>query len=197
MVRLPGALRGSGRSTAASRADRIGARIRDHDAGEGRTLTRAGRGPLAVLATRRCREHGTALRLELLVKRLSRREKLALASNPSLLGRLARKASRARKLASAFACFARPRVQPARARGERILKLSSAHVERLGSARHHLASRRALGRRCRMPILGLEPDIVFFQELWDWKQARERHSRSAFSGARLFRTFGVSSLPRV
>jgi hypothetical protein len=49
-----------------------------------------------VLATQRCRHRGVALRLELFVKRLTRREKLALAEAPEKLARLARKARRAR-----------------------------------------------------------------------------------------------------
>ena len=71
------------------------ARIRQHDAGKGARYTR-GRGPLRVLATQSCRHHGVALRLELLVKRLTRKEKLALAEAPEKLARLARMARRAR-----------------------------------------------------------------------------------------------------
>jgi putative endonuclease len=70
------------------------ARIRQHDAGKGARYTR-GRGPLRVLATKRCRRHGVALRLELLVKALTRKEKLELAGAPEKLARLARKARRA------------------------------------------------------------------------------------------------------
>jgi len=73
----------------------VTARIRQHDAGSGARYTR-GRGPLRVLATQRCYHQGIALRLELLVKRLTRREKLELAASPEKLARLARKARRAR-----------------------------------------------------------------------------------------------------
>ena len=73
----------------------LSARIRQHDAGKGARYTR-GRGPLRVLATKRCRHHGVALRLELLVKRLTKREKLELGTAPEKLARLARKARRAR-----------------------------------------------------------------------------------------------------
>jgi putative endonuclease len=53
-------------------------RIAKHDAGKGARYTR-GRGPLVVVAERRCNTHGDALRLELAVKRLAREEKEALA----------------------------------------------------------------------------------------------------------------------
>lgn len=56
----------------------VAERIRAHDAGKGARYTR-GRGPLCLCATRRCRSKGTALRLELEVKRLSREEKEAIA----------------------------------------------------------------------------------------------------------------------
>ena len=72
----------------------VAARIAAHDAGKGARYTR-GRGPLKVLATRRCHDHGLALRLELAVKALSRTEKLALARDPAGLARLARKVRRA------------------------------------------------------------------------------------------------------
>ena len=73
----------------------VAARIAAHDAGKGARYTR-GRGPLVVLATKSCREHGVALRLELAVKALSRTEKLELATDPGGLARLARRV-RARK----------------------------------------------------------------------------------------------------
>ena len=56
----------------------VAARIALHDAGRGARYTR-GRGPLRVLATRRCATKGDALRLELALKRLTRDEKLAVA----------------------------------------------------------------------------------------------------------------------
>jgi putative endonuclease len=67
----------------------VAARIAAHDAGRGARYTR-GRGPLAVLATRRCATKGEALRLELAVKRRSRDEKLALAASKKKLRALAR-----------------------------------------------------------------------------------------------------------
>jgi putative endonuclease len=68
----------------------VAARIAEHDAGKGAKYTR-GRGPLVVLATRRCRDKGTALSLELAVKRLGRDEKVALATSEGALARLARR----------------------------------------------------------------------------------------------------------
>ncbi len=58
-------------------AERIGA----HDSGKGARYTR-GRGPLTVCATRRCHSKGTALRLELRAKGLTREEKDAIAEPP-------------------------------------------------------------------------------------------------------------------
>ncbi len=52
----------------------VAARIAAHDAGKGARYTK-GRGPLTLLALRRCASKGDALRLELAVKRLSRQEK--------------------------------------------------------------------------------------------------------------------------
>jgi putative endonuclease len=52
----------------------VAARLAQHDAGKGARYTR-GRGPLALLAKRRCASHGEALRLELAVKALTRDEK--------------------------------------------------------------------------------------------------------------------------
>jgi len=49
----------------------VAARIAAHDAGRGARYTR-GRGPLELLATRRCRTKSEALRLELSIKRLPR-----------------------------------------------------------------------------------------------------------------------------
>jgi predicted GIY-YIG superfamily endonuclease len=71
----------------------VAARIAAHDAGRGARYTR-GRGPLAVLATRRCRVKGDALRLELALKRLARDEKLALCASPRKLSKLARTCAR-------------------------------------------------------------------------------------------------------
>ena len=52
----------------------VAKRIAQHDAGKGARYTR-GRGPLMLLAKRRCETQGAALRLELAVKRLSHDEK--------------------------------------------------------------------------------------------------------------------------
>lgn len=73
----------------------VAARIAAHDAGKGARYTR-GRGPLTVIATRRCRDQGFALRVERAVKALSRADKLLLAANPARLDRLARKVRRAK-----------------------------------------------------------------------------------------------------
>ena len=67
----------------------VKARVAQHDAGKGARYTR-GRGPLRVLATRRCASHGDALRLEIALKRLPREEKLSLAA-PRRLATIARK----------------------------------------------------------------------------------------------------------
>jgi predicted GIY-YIG superfamily endonuclease len=53
------------------------ARLAAHEAGKGAKYTR-GRGPLAVVATQRCKDKRVALRIEHAVKRLTRPEKLAL-----------------------------------------------------------------------------------------------------------------------
>jgi putative endonuclease len=55
----------------------VAARIAAHDAGRGARYTR-GRGPLEVVLMRRCRDVGTALRLERAVKALPRAAKAAL-----------------------------------------------------------------------------------------------------------------------
>jgi len=67
----------------------VSSRILAHNAGRGARYTR-GRGPLHVLATRRCRTKGDALRLELGLKRLSREKKLAVVASTRRLARLAR-----------------------------------------------------------------------------------------------------------
>jgi putative endonuclease len=71
----------------------VAARLAAHDAGRGARYTR-GRGPLRLLAKRRCASHGEALRLELALKRLPRAEKLGLAASRHKLGRFARAQSR-------------------------------------------------------------------------------------------------------
>lgn len=80
----------------------VAARIAQHDAGKGARYTR-GRGPLVVLATRRCREKGTALRLELAMKALPRSEKDAVVASPHELERLARRVVRRARRARAKA----------------------------------------------------------------------------------------------
>ncbi|MGH7437985.1 MAG: GIY-YIG nuclease family protein [Polyangiaceae bacterium] len=67
----------------------VAARIAAHDAGRGARYTR-GRGPLEVLATRRCPNVGAALRLELALKRLTRAEKLAVVASRRKLASLAK-----------------------------------------------------------------------------------------------------------
>jgi putative endonuclease len=71
----------------------VAARLAAHDAGRGARYTR-GRGPLELLAVRRCRDHGLALRIEHDVKRLPRAEKLALTATPRRLAAIARAARR-------------------------------------------------------------------------------------------------------
>jgi putative endonuclease len=73
----------------------VGARIAAHDAGRGARYTR-GRGPLTVLAVRRCRDKGVALSIEHAVKQLPRAQKLALAAAPARLGAIARRVYRKR-----------------------------------------------------------------------------------------------------
>jgi putative endonuclease len=69
----------------------VAARVAAHDAGRGARYTR-GRGPLVVVATRRFRAKGTALRVEAAVKRLPRATKLALASGAASLEPIVRRA---------------------------------------------------------------------------------------------------------
>jgi putative endonuclease len=70
-------------------ARNVAARIAQHDAGRGARYTR-GRGPLRVLATRRCTSHGDALRLERAIKRLTRAEKHKVAASRHRLARFAK-----------------------------------------------------------------------------------------------------------
>jgi putative endonuclease len=79
----------------------VAARIAAHDAGRGARYTR-GRGPLTVLAKRRCPSKGDALRLEMALKRLPRDEKLVLAASRRRLAAFAaRVAARTSKQAAA------------------------------------------------------------------------------------------------
>jgi predicted GIY-YIG superfamily endonuclease len=68
----------------------VATRIAEHDAGTGAKYTR-GRGPLAVMLTRRCRDKGKALRLEYAIKQLTREQKEALVASPARLASLARR----------------------------------------------------------------------------------------------------------
>jgi putative endonuclease len=68
----------------------VAARIAQHDAGKGARYTR-GRGPLALLLTRRCADKGRALRLEYAIKRLRREAKEALVAEPGRLAAMARR----------------------------------------------------------------------------------------------------------
>ncbi len=56
------------------------ARLAAHSAGRGARYTR-GRGPVVLLASRRYRDQGTALRVEAAIKRLRRAEKLAIVAD--------------------------------------------------------------------------------------------------------------------
>ena len=67
----------------------VALRIAAHNAGRGARYTR-GRGPLQVLATRRCPSKGDALRLELALKRLRREEKHSVAASKRKLASVAR-----------------------------------------------------------------------------------------------------------
>ena len=55
----------------------LAARLAAHTAGKGAKYTR-GRGPFELVAKRRCRDKGTALRIEYAVKQLDRATKLQL-----------------------------------------------------------------------------------------------------------------------
>ena len=72
----------------------VAARIAEHDAGKGARYTR-GRGPLAVMLTRRCASQGRALRIEYAFKQLTRVQKEAVVAVPRRLDAIARKATRA------------------------------------------------------------------------------------------------------
>jgi putative endonuclease len=68
----------------------VTARIAAHAAGKGARYTR-GRGPLELVLKRRCRDKGSALRLEHAIKQLDRTAKLAL--DATQLTRMARRAA--------------------------------------------------------------------------------------------------------
>ena len=69
-------------------ARNVAERIAAHNEGRGAKYTR-GRGPLVVLATRRCQSHGDALRIEFALKRLGREKKLEVAASKRKLAALA------------------------------------------------------------------------------------------------------------
>ena len=73
-------------------ARNVAERIAAHNEGRGARYTR-GRGPLVVLATRRCSSHGDALRLEFALKRLARKDKLEVAASRRKLAALARRSN--------------------------------------------------------------------------------------------------------
>jgi putative endonuclease len=74
----------------------VAARIAQHDAGKGARYTR-GRGPLAVVLVRRCRDKGRALRLEYAIKQLTPSAKRALVDDPARLARMGRPLRRKRR----------------------------------------------------------------------------------------------------
>ena len=69
----------------------VRARIAAHGSGKGARYTR-GRGPILLLSAHRCRDQGTALRIERAIKGLSRSEKLEAASDPRRWAAIARAA---------------------------------------------------------------------------------------------------------
>lgn len=75
----------------------VARRVAAHAAGKGARYTR-GRGPVSLVVTRRCRDKGTALRLEHAIKRLPRQSKLAL--DERRIAALARRLSVARRAGS-------------------------------------------------------------------------------------------------
>lgn len=58
--------------------DDVQRRLEAHAAGKGAKYTR-GRGPLELVYTEACESHSDALKREIAIKRMNRREKLALA----------------------------------------------------------------------------------------------------------------------
>ena len=82
----------------------VAERIAAHDAGTGAKYT-AGRGPLAVVFSRRCATKSFALRLEHAIKQLPRRDKDALLASPqriaTIVTRLRRRSPRPSRRAAA------------------------------------------------------------------------------------------------
>jgi putative endonuclease len=91
-------------------ARNVKARIALHEAGRGARYTR-GRGPFTLCVSRRCSEHGDALRLEYAIKQLSRDEKERLI-RPRKLATLARAIKAAQS--------AEPRAKRASGAGKRV-----------------------------------------------------------------------------
>jgi predicted GIY-YIG superfamily endonuclease len=69
----------------------VWARLAAHASGKGARYTR-GRGPIVLLAAHRCRDQGTALRIERAIKSLSRSEKLEAAADGRRWAAIARRA---------------------------------------------------------------------------------------------------------
>ena len=69
----------------------VRARIAAHGSGKGARYTR-GRGPIVLLSAHRCRDQGTALRIERAIKGLSRSEKLEAAGDGRRWAAIARAA---------------------------------------------------------------------------------------------------------
>jgi putative endonuclease len=67
----------------------VDARLRQHQAGKGAKYTR-GRGPLRLCAKKKCSTKGDALRLELAVKALSKKDKMRRAGSSQRLSAFAR-----------------------------------------------------------------------------------------------------------
>ena len=67
----------------------LSARLSAHVAGTGAKYTR-GRGPLELVASRRCREKGLALKIEYQIKQLTRLQKDALIAEPSRIESIVR-----------------------------------------------------------------------------------------------------------
>lgn len=74
-------------------ARNVAERIAAHDAGTGAKYTRS-RGPLVVVLVRRCRDKGTALRLEHAIKQRTRPQKEALIAAPARLEAIVRRLER-------------------------------------------------------------------------------------------------------
>ncbi len=62
-------------------------RLEEHKAGKGAKYLR-GRGPLEIIFQTNVESHGTALKYEIKIKKLSRNKKTELISNPSLLKKM-------------------------------------------------------------------------------------------------------------